>query len=85
MNCAAWCVQFQNALKCTGPLIKTQQVLGRTNRLLSLIRLGLHRKLCVQQFFSCYLVFFAAVTFLLSRCLAKIGESTYRQTDGRDL
>jgi hypothetical protein len=30
-------------------------------------------------------VFVAMVTFLPSRCLAKIGGYTYTQTDGRDL
>jgi hypothetical protein len=49
-----------------------QEVLGRTNRLFSLIWHRAHWKQRVQQFFYCY-VFVTVVTFLPSRCLATIG------------
>jgi hypothetical protein len=73
-------------------LKKKQEVLGRTNRLLSLIRHGPRWTERVQYFFYC-VVFFTAVTFLPSRCLATIrgflrnrclatiGGYTYRHTD----
>jgi hypothetical protein len=50
-----------------------QEVLGRTNRLLSLIQHGPHWKRRVQKFFHCWGVFVNAVTFLPSRCPATIG------------
>jgi hypothetical protein len=49
------------------------EILGRINRLLSLIRHGPHWKRRVQHFFYCFVCFVSAVTFLPSRCLAMIG------------
>jgi hypothetical protein len=49
-----------------------QAVLGTTNRPLSLIRHGPHRKRRAKQF--CVCVFVSAVKFLPSRCLATIVE-----------
>jgi hypothetical protein len=71
-------------------ITKKNQLLGRTNRRLSLIRHEPHRKRRFQQFFY---VFVTVVTILLSRCLATIrgvlpsrclatfGGYIYRNTD----
>jgi hypothetical protein len=69
---------FLHCLENTNGVIK-QEVLGRTNRLLSLIRHGPHWKRRVQQFFCCCVCFVIAVTFLLSRCLATT-RGIHRQT-----
>jgi hypothetical protein len=50
-----------------------QEVLGRTNRLLSLIWHGRYWKRLIQQFFYCFFCICYAVTFLPSRCLSTIG------------
>jgi hypothetical protein len=53
---------------------KVKEVLGITNRLLSLIWHGPHWKRRVQNLYVVACVFVSAVTFLPSRCLATIGE-----------
>jgi hypothetical protein len=58
-----------------------QDVLGRTNHLLSLIWRGQHRNRRVQNSSIVAYVFVAAGTFLMSRCLATRGRCTYRHTD----
>jgi hypothetical protein len=67
--------------KPASPLAERIQVLGRTYRLISMIRYRQHRKRRVQQFFCCACVFVAAVTFLPFRCLATIWGCTYKHTD----
>jgi hypothetical protein len=62
-----------------------QQVLGRSNRLISLIWQGMHRKRRVQKlFYSCLCivacVFISVVRFLCSRCLATLREYTHTHT-----
>jgi hypothetical protein len=46
-------VQYTFSANRTDPEIIRKEVLGRTNRLLSLIRHGPQRKRCIQQFFCC--------------------------------
>jgi hypothetical protein len=70
----------------TRPTIQ-QEVLGRTNHILTLIRHGLHWKRCVQQFYYCMCIRYHGNVFIeplprndkgifteLSGCLATIGE-----------
>jgi hypothetical protein len=51
---------------------REHEVLGRINRLLSLIRHGPHWRRRVQKFFYCCVCIVNEVTFLSSRCLATI-------------
>jgi hypothetical protein len=72
---------------------RKQEVLRRTNRLLALIRHGMHRKRCFHKNFIVACVFIAVVLFLPSRCVATVEEylpgrclatirgCTYRHTD----
>jgi hypothetical protein len=66
---------------------ETREGLGKTNRLISLIRHGPHRKRPLPNNSSIVdRVFIAAVTFLPSCCLATMGSPYIdTQTDGRNL
>jgi hypothetical protein len=61
-------------------ILYKHEVLGRTNRPLSLIRHRPYRKQRDHQSFTVACVFVAAVTFLPNRCLATLGEYTCRHT-----
>jgi hypothetical protein len=77
-----WCDYVNTWLFIFLPAFLTfkQEVLGRTNRLLFLIRHGPHWNRRVQQFLYCC-VCIRSVTFLPSRCLATIGGYTDTHTD----
>jgi hypothetical protein len=67
------CFMLVSSLFCYCISLFQQEVLGRTNRRLSLIRHGPHIKRRVQQFFYCCVCIRYRGNVLPSRCLATIG------------